>query len=251
MDVVAVAGRAVPCVDRHDDTWLANLAQRLRPADHVLGTNDPAPVLHRGPHAVWYAGDVAGELSFLHRRLVICPPGRSEATRFDLTPALAALWCQLLEAATRHGPPAIHQEMPHVGPSLRGRLDVRGTTRLRSKGSVNVASTYRTRDLHNALTRALVAADHSLTRQIGHDRWHTRRVQEVMPQLHHAVGRRAALPTLSELGRIRYSPITRPFRAIAELSVRIVLQDPVVTTIEYGRPQGLLMELQTIPARTA
>lgn len=65
-----------------------------------------------------------------------------------------------------------------------------------------------------------------------------------MPQIHVAVGPRSGVPALVDLAKIRYTPITRPFRDVAEMSVRIVLQDPVVTTTERGRPQGILVPLE-------
>lgn len=242
-EVVVTVGQAVAGIDRDIDAWLGELVARMKPADHVVSHRDGGPLpLFRDSGGGWRAGAVIGSIRFQERSLTIQPPAGALAdTRSPSALCVAEIWCRGIEGATRHGPPAIHQHLPHVGGSLRGRLDVRSTVRLRAKGSSNIASVYRARDLRNQLSAALVAADRALTRQIGHDRWRTKRVREVMPQLHDAVGRHVPVPTLLELSRIRYSPITRPFRDIAELSVRVVLQDPLVTTIERDRPQGLFV----------
>lgn len=235
---VAACGR-IEDVDADTDRWLRELAGRIVLSDHLVGGETLTDAVLRSDEEGWHAGPFVGELWFTGGRLVIDSGDGSDAVAAS---AVGALWCSLVESATRHGPPAFRQDVAHVGASLRGRLDVRGSVRLRAVGSSDIASVYRARDLRNDISRALVAAERTLTRQIGDDRWRTRRVREVMPQLRQAVGR-DRLPTLAELGRIRYTPITRPYREVAELSVRIVSQDPVVTTTERGRPQGVLLPM--------
>ena len=229
--LLAIAGMPIDVADADDGRWLEDLASRW--------SGSAAPVT-RDASGTWRADDVVGDVWLAGRRLSIGLPEAEAAA------CVASVWCGAFEAATRHGPPAIHAELPHTGPSLRGRLDVRNTVRLRSRGSSAVASVYRSRNLDNDITRALVAAERALTRQNGHDRWRTRRVAEIMPQLQEAVGARAPVPTLTALARIRYSPITRPFREVAELSVRIVAEDPVVTSTTTGRPQGLLLPAEEV-----
>ena len=237
-------GRPLADVDRETDAWLTGLAHRINVADHVVGPMSGSPPPVRWLDGAWQAGPYVGDLWFLGGRLRMGRLSDLDVGRPSVAaPYLAAVWCAGLEGATRHGPPAIRADAFHIGGSLRGRLDVRSTVRLRAKGSSNVASVYRRRELGNAISCALVAADQSIRRQMGDDRWRTKRAQEILPSLYEAVGRRAAVPTSSELARIRYTPITRPFRDLAELSVRIVRQDPVVTTTERGQPQGLLIEV--------
>jgi 5-methylcytosine-specific restriction enzyme subunit McrC len=139
----------------------------------------------------------------------------------------------------------------YVGGSIRGHLDVRRTVRLRAKGASTAASVYRTRELDNPVTRIIVAADRVLMRQVGQGRWRTDRVDSVLAQLKTAVGRRAAVPGDGELHRMRYTPITRPFKWAAELSSRIVRQDPVTTTALRGRVQGLVLDLDGIYGEAA
>jgi hypothetical protein len=161
-------------------------------------------------------------------------------------PLIAMLWVRAVDGASRHGPPAFRRDVPYEGGNVRGRLDVRRTVRLRAKGDSGAASVYRTRELDNPVTRIIVAADRVLGREVGSHRWRTDRVEDVMAQLHTAVGRRTPPPGDGELHRMRYTPITRPFRWAAELSSRIVRQDPVATTPMPGRPQGLVIDLDDV-----
>ena len=63
-------------------------------------------------------------------------------------------------------------------------------------GSPHVASVRDYRDLDNDVSRTLVAAERVLTDHIGHDHWHTPRVDEVLPQLRERSARvRAFRPT--------------------------------------------------------
>ena len=51
--------------------------------------------------------------------------------------------------------------------------------------------------------------------------WRTERVRQVLPHLRAGVGSRPRLPTLHEISRVRYTPITLPFKRVALLSHRI------------------------------
>jgi 5-methylcytosine-specific restriction enzyme subunit McrC len=243
-ELVLRSGEEQRVADPADEPWLAELARRARVGEHLVrGGPVPGPLLDRRAPGLWRVAPVVGELWMHGRRLRIVAPGHAG---LGVATVLGSVWCAELDRAARHGPPAFHADRPHRGASLRGRLDVRATVRLRASGSSQVASSYRARDLDNDIARAIVAADRVLTRQIGGDRWRSQRAREVLPQMRDAVGRRSRLPTIADLGRIRYSPITRPFRDIAELSVRIVEQDPVMTTTERGRPQGILVGLDLV-----
>jgi hypothetical protein len=173
------------------------------------------------------------------------PPGGERAR----VAALASmLWVRAVDDAARHGPPSFRRDVAHEGGSVRGHLDVRRTVRLRAKGASAAASVYRARELDNPVTRIIVAADRALARELGSGRWRTDRVEQVLAQLHTAVGRRTPTPGDGELHRMRYTPITRPFKWAAELSSRIVRQDPLATTAFRGRVQGLVLDLDGIYA---
>jgi McrBC 5-methylcytosine restriction system component len=82
-----------------------------------------------------------------------------------------------------------------------------------------------------------------LSRRIGSHPWHTPRVEELLPRLHEAVGVRPRLPRKRDLWRIRYTPITRPFKAVAELSWRIAQLEGFSASSEAGRAEGILLDV--------
>ena len=106
-----------------------------------------------------------------------------------------------------------------------------------------MASVSRFRDLDNDVSRTLVAAERVLFEAIGHREWHTQRIKEVLPQLIAAVGARPRLPTQHHLARIRYSPITLPFKRAAALSLRIARHEGLGPTSEDGKAEGLLLDV--------
>lgn len=217
--------------------------------------------------AGWRVGRFAGRLT-LDGRSFVLEPGIGWAAlggwvaaatalpvppvAHDPVPGLASmLWVRAVDDAGRHGPPAFRRDVAHEGGTVRGRLDVRRTVRLRAKGGSAAASVYRARELDNPVTRIIVAAERVLARQVSGGRWQTDRVEQVLAQLHTAVGRRTPTPGDGELHRMRYTPITRPFKWAAELSSRIVRQDPVATTALRGRVQGLVLDVEGIYAEAA
>lgn len=255
-----------------DRAGIARLAEALRAtplAAHVAGvsaTASPARLLEAEDGASWVLGRYAGQLTLDGRSFVLEPrigwdaldgwvtaatdlpvPAAAGGDGRARVSALASmLWVRAVDGASRHGPPAFRRDVPYEGGNVRGRLDVRRTVRLRAKGETSVASVYRARQLDNPVTRIIVAADRVLMRQVGGRRWRTDRVDQVMAQLQTAVGRRSPIPGDGELHRMRYTPITRPFKWAAELSSRIVRQDPVATTALPGRVQGLVLDLDGI-----
>jgi hypothetical protein len=176
------------------------------------------------------------------------PPLLQLSERAGVVALASMLWVRAVDDASRHGPPSFRRDVAHEGGNVRGRLDVRRTVRLRAKGGSAAASVYRGRELDNPVTRIIVAADRVLGRQLDGGRWRTDRVEQVLAQLHTAVGRRTSTPGDGELYRMRYTPITRPFKWAAELSSRIVRQDPLATTALRGRVQGLVLDLDGIYA---
>lgn len=255
-----------------DHAALSRLAGALgsQHAGHVVGVSPAAtqaPLFTGGHNGdAWRLGPYAGQLTLDGRSALIAPRmgwdalgGWAEAATGLHVPAVVAaddgarlaalaamLWVRAVDGASRHGPPAFRRDVSYVGGNVRGHLDVRRTVRLRAKGATSAASVYRARQLDNPVTRIIVAADRVLMRQVGQVRWRTDRVDGVLGQLQAAVGRRSPAPGEGELHRMRYTPITRPFKWAAELSSRIVRQDPVATTPLPGRVQGLVLDLDGI-----
>ena len=257
-------------LDANDEMWLARLQQQLRMSDHVIRlgeADDPDEdfVVMRDPYGGWQAGRYIGELALDGRRLEIRPrlgelvieQWLAEALNLIAVPETAArqrsqsfiarlmgaVWCRAVAQASRHGPPAIRRELRHEDIYVRGRLDVRRTTELRAAGRPAVASVRSGRDLRNDVSRTIVAAERVLTQRIGHDQWHTPRVREILPRLQDAVGARPKVPRRQALQRIRFTPITRPFKAVADLSWRIAQLQGFQASSHEGRAEGLLLDV--------
>jgi len=65
----------------------------------------------------------------------------------------------------------------------------------------------------------------------------------VLPQLRAAVGTRPRLPSERDLRRIRYTPVTQPFKQAAELSLRVAKLHGFIASSEEGRAEGLLLDV--------
>ena len=256
-----------------EEAWLGRLQRHLVTSDHVVRLGEATDrgggqIVTRDSFGTWWAGRYVGEVSFEGRRLVIeprlgmtvieewlsqalnllAPPhaSRELPTKSFIALLMAMVWSQRLAAASRHGPPAFRRERTAHGAFLRGRLDLRGTLALRERARPQIASVMRSRDLDNDVSRVIVRAERTLTETIGHNRWHTARVAEVLPTLRAAVGSRPHLPKLSDLRRVRYAPITRPFEQLAELSWRIAKLRGVTSGDDSGRSSGLLLDVAEI-----
>lgn len=251
--------------------WLSDLQEHIRASEHVIRLGDPAGddehdlVVYCDPAGRWQAGRYIGEIRFKGRTLRIEPrlgmpaiekllasatnlvslpaSGTAKPNEAFIARLMAALWCRSFDSAARHGPPSFRRQMTFEGPYVRGQLDARGTVRLRATGSPHVASVLRSRDLDNDVTRALVCAARVLTNQIGDDRWQTRRAREIVPLMRGAVGARPGLPTENDLRRVRYTPITQPYKELAALSWRIARLEGFAAVDAEGAADGLLLDV--------
>ncbi len=251
--------------------WLEEVQHHLHTSEHVIRLGEPAAddeedhVVRCDQSGHWHCGRYIGEIRFSGRTLRIEPRLGMPAIERLLAGAanllsvpesaagkpaesfiarlMAAVWCRSLDEAARHGPPAFRRQTASEGLHVRGNLDVRRTASLRGAGSPHVASALRIRDLDNDVTRALVCATAVLTRHIGDDRWQTRRAREVVPLLCNAVGARPRLPTETALGRVRYTPITRPYQTLAALSARIARAEGFAAADAPGTVDGLLLDI--------
>lgn len=256
--------------DEAEADWLARVQDHVRVSEHVIRLGETQEredeyLISRDFRGDWWAGRYVGELAFDGHRLEIAPQmgpkvlagwlegalnlvavpetAEREPTESFIALLLAAVWSRAVDQASRHGPPALRHDQHHDGLYVRGRLAVRESARLRSHGSTHVASVTRYRDLDNDISRTLVAAERVLHQAIGHRRWHTPRVAEVLPQLRAAVGARPHLPAQRALQRIRYTPITRPFRDVAALSWRIARHEGFGAHSESGDAEGIFLDV--------
>jgi 5-methylcytosine-specific restriction enzyme subunit McrC len=255
-----------------DHAWLELVQRHVRASRHVIRLGDAAAtddgedhIVSRDAYGRWWTGRYVGDLSLAGRRLEIRPrlgdiviqewlgeilnlvaipdsATRQHSNSF-IASLMAAVWCRAVDQAARHGPPSFRRIHAHEGVYIRGRLDVRATARLRAAGSPHVASTQSYRDINNDVSRTLVAAERVLTARIGHDHWRTTRVDEILPWLRSAVGARPRLPARRALDRIRYTPINRPFRAVADLSWRLAQLQGYTAAGADGSSEGLLVDV--------
>lgn len=254
-----------------DELWLERVRTEVNPADLIVslaeeGTAEPDLLVSRAGDGTWVAGRYVGAMTFQGRRLVVKPrlgirvieawldqalgvllpptsstPGESEAFIVQL---LARVWCRALGGALRHGPPFLRIPDAHEGLYVRGRLDLRRTLELRRRGREAVASTSSLRSLNHAMTRVIVCADRVLDGRLpAKGQWRTERVRETMPHMRAAVGNRPNLPSSHELERIRYTPITLPFKNAVRLSHRIARQMGYTASHEPGAAEGLLLDV--------
>ena len=255
-----------------DREWLEAVQYHVHAGQHVVRLGDAAAaedgeefIVTRDPFGRWHAGRYIGELSMGDRRLEIRPrlgevvieqwlgevlnlvavpetAARQQSASF-IALLMGAVWCRAVDHASRHGPPSFRRDHYHQGYYVRGRLDIRRTARLRGAGSPYVASRQSYRDLANDVSRTLVAAERVLSGRIGHDHWRTPRVDEMLPWLRSAVGARPRLPARRALSRIRYTPITRSFKTVADLSWRLAQLQGYSAASEEGKSEGLLVDV--------
>jgi len=255
-----------------DAEWLGRLAAAVRHGDLVIRLEDgreDEPVVWCERDGSWWAGRYVGSLTFEGRRLDIRPRFGENTLRswfagaFNLALAetqgelvedswfvpwlLASVWSRAFVSAARHGLPALRTDIHETGLSIKGRLDVPGTVRLRATGMPSVASLHREKSLNNPISAAIVAAHAELSRWLGSRReaeWQPERVKDMLPHLITAVSRRPSVPTLAELDRVRLTPITAGFRPLAELSVRIAGQRGLTgNASEEGQCKGVLLDV--------
>ena len=156
-----------------DTAWLGRLAAASRHGDLVVrleeGREDE-PIVECDPDGTWRAGRYVGSLLFEGRRLDIRPRFGEETLRswfsgaFNLALAetraqlmeddwfvpwlLASVWSRSFVSAARHGLPSLRVDIRESGQSIKGRLDVLGTVRLRAAGQPGAASRHRLRAAH-------------------------------------------------------------------------------------------------------
>lgn len=268
-DLSPCPGELIP----DDHAWLQRLSLHdIRDFVVRVGTNGDdsedewSPVVEWRPDGRWWAGRYIGTLTFEGRRIVIEPrlgvnviegwldqifglavtPSSAQrvATEAFIARLLARVWCRTIDAATRHGLPLLRLPKGHDGLYVRGRLDVGRTVMNIGEGRETVASITHDRSLSHPITRAIVCADQALgTRLAAVSEWRTERVRQVLPPLRGAVGARPKLPSPHELSRVRYTPITVPFKRAALMSHRIASRLGYGATDQDGNDDGLLIDV--------
>jgi len=233
--------------------------------------DDDDPLVYCERDGTWWAGRYIGSVTFAGHRLTVTPrlgistlrdwlyqatnvalvktPGKVREDHSFIVQLVAAVWARSFVEAARHGLPGLRRVASFQGRVVRGSLDVRGTVRLRSGGSEDVASRWSLRSLDHAASRAIIAA-YAVLRQWmaplsqAEHTWLPARARDLLPHLVAVTGPRPAVPSLAELRRVRYTPITMPFRDVALLSRRIALQRGLLSDhAPDGSSTGILLDV--------
>lgn len=249
--------------------WITTLAPQLNapPAVSVGASGareEPELVLVPQLDGTWKAGRYIGELRRDDRVLEIVPrlgietiaawvgaifnvriitgSASQSGTSALIAQLVAATWRSALIDAARNGLPGLREPRHHVGSFARGRLDVAASARLRVARQPLVASIDRPRSLDNPVSRSIVAADRVLDRRLPGN-WRGPRATEILTHLRGATGQRATPPTRQELRRVRYTPITRPFERVADLSWQIAHRRGLHAAATAEHDDGLLLDV--------
>ncbi|TFD68194.1 5-methylcytosine restriction system specificity protein McrC [Cryobacterium gelidum] len=254
-----------------EQLWLAEIAG-LSPEPFVLNAqleadHEPTiePILSRDIDG-WRANRYIGEIRHKGRTLEIRPrlgietitgwistilnvqvlprtATHSNDASSAVTQLLAALWRASVLTAGQHALPKSRVKVSSYGLSVHGRLDVAATARRRASGHRDLVSTRVVRSYDNAPASAVVLADRYFDQRLAGDRWRGARLHEQMAVLRAATGPRPTTPTLHEIRTARYSPITVKWRRAAELSWRIVNEDPLGVAADDESTHGVLIDV--------
>ncbi|WP_145238412.1 MULTISPECIES: 5-methylcytosine restriction system specificity protein McrC [Nocardiaceae] len=258
-----------PTAEEH--AWLRDVAKDTDSTEFTarigrsLAADDAGPVLTCDTTGRWRAGRYIGELYRDGRVLEIRPrlgietiahwagaalnvrivplAGEHVGSPAFIAELLAATWRSALVDASRHGPPGLRTSRLHISEHAKGRIDVAHTLRLRAAQRPQIASVSRPKRIDNPISRVIVLADRILDRQLKRRDWRGDRVEEVLPRLRAEVGSRPALPTRRELADISYTPITLPYRRVAELSYQIARHRGLRSRASGGSTEGLLIDV--------
>jgi len=265
--------RLEPQPDPETAVWLAELARSVRAGNHVLtlgrSRDQDEPVVFCEWDGRWRTGRYIGSISFKGHTLTIRPrlgldtlrkwlarannllfvesPGTLREDASFIAELVARVWAHGLADAARHGLPALRDDHVHVGRAVRGRLDLASTVASRAIVHQQLVSIRRERTLDNPIARAIACAYGVLRRWVGTGRdreWLPQRCQELLPQLLAATGPSPALPSESELARIRYTPITERYRRFVRLSWQIARQRGLFAdSVSEGQSTGVLLDV--------
>lgn len=251
--------------------WLDSIAE-LSPEPYVLNAqleadHEPTiePILTRDIDG-WRTNRYIGEIRHQGRTLVIQPrlgietimtwistilnvqvlprtAQQSTGATSTVTQLLAALWRASVLTAGQHALPRTGLKVSSQGLAVNGRLDVGATARRRAAGHRDLVSTRVVRTYDNAPARAVVLADRYFDQYLAGARWRGTRLDEQLSTLRAATGSRPAKPRLQEIQRTRYSPITVKWRRAAELSWRILNEDPLGVAAQDESTHGVLIDV--------
>jgi 5-methylcytosine-specific restriction enzyme subunit McrC len=162
---------------------------------------------------------------------------------FLLAELQAAMWRRLLAKATQHGYPATRAHVNHRGELVHGQLDIAGTVTMRAAGLHGIASVRKEKTLDNPASRTIVLAARTLRRELHRPNWQGAEITSLLTHLEARTGSRPPLPTSRELRRIRYTPITLPYKRAVELSWQIASGKTLHSSASSDDYDGALLDV--------
>ena len=256
------------------DEWVREVARKARPAEMVIGfapnnQRDYESVLRFDDQSTcWWTGRYVGEISYKGRTLQILPRfgmpslhrwlsrvcgiqlvqshGEYTAERIWLWELIAHLWSARLVLAAKHGLPHRRVDEIHSGPSVRGRLLIKESIHDLSIRSGILTSQTRERKIDSVISGIILLAYEQLQRMLGASTarlWLTERGSTLVDALRSG-GVQAAYAINKP---IRYTPITESFRPLVELSLSILQQRPLSSSVSGDKEvSGVLLDMAEI-----
>jgi 5-methylcytosine-specific restriction enzyme subunit McrC len=178
----------------------------------------------------------------LNLRLLPASAG-NDGVGFLLAELQAAMWRRLLTKAIQHGYPATRAQVNHRGELVRGQLDIAGTIAMRAAGLHGIASVHKEKTLDNPASRAIVLAARTLRRELHRPNWQGQEIASLLTHLEARTGSRPNLPTSRELRRIRYTPMTLPYKRAVEFSWRIASGKALQSSASSDDYDGALLDV--------
>ena len=189
--------------------------------------------------------DVIGEWLAYALNMNVVPKSATQSGRGPMIAQLIdRIWSAGVADASRHGGPRIRRAVRTESQHVRGRLDVRGTVKLRTEGTPLVSSVRSERSLQNPVSKILVLADRTLESLNGErPDWRPERCEETLAHLRQAVGICPRMPSGTDLSRVRYSPITRPYQSLAAFSAEIARKRGHLVSADHDDVSGVLIDV--------
>ncbi len=262
-----------------DEKWLRETCSQADVYDLTLklgGNREPdiEPLASfDASRGIWTAGRYVGEVHFRGRILRITPrfgmptlkrwlshiwgikllPTIGEQTndRVWLWLLLAYLWSSRLTRSARHGLPCVRILRRSRSPFLKGRIRVRETGFEVNRGSGQLISDYRDRQVDPWISSVLVAAydilEYNLRGTDGSVGWLSPRGKELVTGMRASVNRLDLQRARIKDHVIRFTPMTELYKPVAELSKSILRHRPASgTNLGEKRVYGVLLDIAEV-----
>jgi 5-methylcytosine-specific restriction enzyme subunit McrC len=235
---------------------------------------DPEPLLRFDTTSnAWWTGRYVGEVQFEGRTLRIAPrfgdiqlsrwmsriwgvklapiQGQYSRSKLWIWHLIARLWESQLVSAAKHGLPTRRTDKVHIGRSVRGRLDVRGSVKQFSAGKQLLVSRSREKCVDQAIAGVLTCAWMHLHEEVAKSfkqtRWLSPNADDLVSRLRAGLECNAGDFNTNARVKIRYTPITESYRPVVELS-QAILANRGVTSASNGTSNvlGTLIDMAEV-----